>query len=85
MGQLAEMDELSDRMRQLMARRITARLVSMSVHGATLDCIDHLLEQMHHLHKRQEQFHSLFFILTNPKGTKFWLLGGSWAPEKLQI
>jgi hypothetical protein len=82
MGQLAEMDELSDRMRQLMARWITARLVSMSVHGATLDCIDHLLEQMHHLHTQngQEQFHIFLFLLnfisTNRKRVKASVAGG---------
>jgi hypothetical protein len=63
------MDELSDRMRQL-ARWITARLVSMSIHGATLDCIDHLLEQMHHLHTQQtgkNNFTFSYFFLIKTK------------------
>jgi hypothetical protein len=79
------MDELSDRMRQL-ARWITARLVSMSIHGATLDCIDHLLEQMHHLHTQQTGKNnftfSYFFLLkrnfisTNRKRVKASVAGG---------
>lgn len=49
MGQLAQMDQLGDGVGQLVTRRVAARVPVIVAARVTVDGVDHLLEQMHHL------------------------------------
>ena len=55
MGQLAEVNQLSDRVGQLVVtQRVAAQMPVIIAIGTTFNGVDHLLEQVHHLHTAGE-------------------------------